>query len=63
MRVFKIRMFAKWAGKQRISDDDLRRSISEIEAGRVEANLGGNLFKKRVATKGRGELIEISEKT
>lgn len=55
MRLFKIKLFAKWAKKQGISDDDLMSAISEIEAGQVEANLGGNLFKKRIATKGRGK--------
>ncbi len=33
----------------------MHQAIVEIAAGRVEANLGGNLFKKWIATKGRGK--------
>lgn len=30
-------------------------AVSEMEAGLIGANLGGNLFKKRVAPEGRGK--------
>jgi hypothetical protein len=31
MKFFKYRLFEKWATKQGISDDDLRKAILEIE--------------------------------
>lgn len=55
MRIFKTKTFNKWAKKNRISDSSLIEGVLELEAGSYEANLGGNLYKKRLATKGRGK--------
>lgn len=33
----------------------MTQSVKEIERGLVDADLGGYLFKKRIATKGRGK--------
>ena len=55
MRIFKNKHFARWARKQRISDSTLHQSVTEIALGQLEANLGGNLYKKRIATRGRGK--------
>ena len=55
MRVFKTRMFEKWARSERLSDGVLRRSVSEIADGLVDARLGGSVFKKRIAIGGRGK--------
>lgn len=38
-----------------LSDAALCRSVMEMEAGLVDADLGGGLFKKRVALPGRGK--------
>lgn len=54
-RVFCTGDFDKFAQKQRITDEVLARAAEEIEAGLVEANLGGNVFKKRIARAGEGK--------
>lgn len=38
-----------------LSDVALYRSVREMEAGLVDADLGGGVFKKRVALPGRGK--------
>jgi hypothetical protein len=55
VRVFKNKWFAKFAEKAGITDDDLREAVKEIEAGLVEANYGGDVYKKRIARKGEGK--------
>ena len=55
MKIFKYRLFEKWARKQDISDDDLKKAISEIENGLCDANLGGNVYKKRISRVGEGK--------
>lgn len=49
------RHFSKWAEKQKIPVDELSNALSEVQEGVVEANLGGNLFKKRIRFQGRGK--------
>ena len=49
MKVFKYRLFEKWAKKHSVSDDDLNKAVLEIENGLCDANLGGNVYKKRVS--------------
>jgi len=55
MRVFKIKAFGRWARKQTLGDKELNAAILEITDGLYDANLGGNLYKKRVATQGQGK--------
>lgn len=55
MRVFKTRWFSRWARKQRLSDRALRAAIEEMEQGLIDADLGGHVYKKRVALAGRGK--------
>ena len=55
MRIFKSKPFSKWAAKEGICDQALIDAVAEIGKGLVEANLGGNLYKKRVATGGKGK--------
>lgn len=55
MRIFKNKHFDRWARRQDLRDDVLREAVDEIENGLVDANLGGNLYKKRIATRGRGK--------
>ena len=55
MKIFKYRLFEKWATKQGISDDDLRKAIFEIENGLCDASLGGNVYKKRISRIGQGK--------
>ena len=55
MRAFKTKLFDKWASKEGLTDAVLWRAVEEIERGKVDANLGGNVYKKRVALKGKGK--------
>ncbi|MEX1058260.1 MAG: type II toxin-antitoxin system RelE/ParE family toxin [Natronospirillum sp.] len=55
MRVFKNRAFSKWATKIGLDDDALQAAVDEMERGLIDADLGGNLVKKRVAIGGRGK--------
>lgn len=55
MRVFKSKVFAKWAQKEGLDDVALLGAVDEIARGLVDADLGGHVFKKRVAVGGRGK--------
>ena len=55
MWVGKTKLFAKWAIREGLSDKALMQAIDEISAGLVEANLGGDVYKKRVGIPGRGK--------
>ncbi|GGH41431.1 hypothetical protein SAMN05444007_11910 [Cribrihabitans marinus] len=55
MRVFKGKVFARWAKSERIEDEVLCKAAQEAFAGQVEADLGLHLFKKRVARTGGGK--------
>ena len=55
MRIFKTKLFNRWAKKADLGDSSLIEAVNEIEQGLVEANLGGNLYKKRVATSTGGK--------
>ncbi len=55
MRVFKTKYFHKWAKKASLSEESLRIAAEELVAGLVEANLGGNLYKKRVPLVNKGK--------
>lgn len=53
--MFKTKEFHKWAKKEKVTDDDLLASISELERGLFDGDLGKGLFKKRIAQKGHGK--------
>jgi hypothetical protein len=55
MRIFKNKMFNKWAAKEGLSDDILWAAVDEMERGLIDADLGGYVMKKRVAVSGRGK--------
>lgn len=48
-RVFKTRFFFRWMRKTDLNDPALCTAIAEMEQGLVDADLGGSVFKKRVA--------------
>lgn len=54
-RVFKTRTFARWSRKSGLPDRTLLTAVAEISAGLVDAELGGNVYKKRVPMPGRGK--------
>lgn len=55
MRVFKTRTFQRWAGKVSVTDAALLDVVAQMERGLIDADLGSNLFKQRVALPGRGK--------
>jgi len=55
MQAFKTQLFAKWASSQRINDKALSAAVAEMEQGLVDAQLGGQVVKKRVALSGKGK--------
>ncbi len=55
MRIFKLKLFHKWAAKECLTDDLLRKAVQEMENGLIDANLGGQVYKKRVGIRGRGK--------
>lgn len=54
-RVFKTRHFARWMRKTDLSDAALCEAVNEMVAGLIDAHLGGDVVKKRVALAGRGK--------
>jgi len=54
-RIYKLRGFARFQRKERISDALLRKAIDGVEAGLIHADLGGGLVKQRVARPGQGK--------
>ena len=54
-RILKTRTFNRWLRKTLLSDTALLKAIDEMERGLVDADLGGNVYKKRVALPGRGK--------
>ncbi len=54
MRIFKNKMFFKWAKSEGLTDLILKKAVEEIANGLIDANLGGSLIKKRIARKGSG---------
>lgn len=55
MRVFKTKTFDRWAAKVGVTDTALLKAVADIECGLIDADLGSNLFKQRVALPGRGK--------
>lgn len=55
MRVFKNKWFNRWVRGEGIDDDALFIAAKEVVAGKIDADLGGYLFKKRLARTGGGK--------
>jgi len=55
MYAYKTKVFARWAGKEKLADTALCQALREARNGLVDADLGGGLIKKRVAAPGRGK--------
>jgi len=54
-RIFKTRVFERWMQKIDLSDDLLVIAVHEMERGLIDADLGGGVFKKRIALPNRGK--------
>jgi hypothetical protein len=55
MSIYKNKSFTQWAAKLGIKDSDLIRTIAEMTRGLCGANLGGNVYKKRISIHSRGK--------
>jgi hypothetical protein len=55
MRVFENKRFYRWARDEGIAEATLCGAAKDVVEERVEADLGGYLFKKRIAGKGGGK--------
>jgi hypothetical protein len=44
MRVFKNTWFTRFAGKEGITDGELREAVNQLEAGQADADLGGGVY-------------------
>ena len=54
MRVFKAKLFSKFATRERITDASLVEAIDRAVRGLIDADLGGGSIKQRVARPGQG---------
>jgi hypothetical protein len=55
MKQLMTKQFSKWVTKQRIPKTELIKVIQAVKAGNFEANLGGQIYKKRIRFKGKGK--------
>jgi len=55
MRIFTTRAFSRLEVARELSDEDLIKAVAEMNDGLSDANLGGQVYKKRVALAGRGK--------
>lgn len=54
-RIFKLVRFSRWCRKSGLSDEALARAVKEMASGLIDADLGGNVYKKRISLPGRGK--------
>lgn len=54
MRIFKTKVFARFARNQRIRDRDLCEVVERTGEGLIDADLGGGVIKQRLARPGQG---------
>lgn len=55
MRVFKSRWFERFTRKEGIDDAALRDAVARAERGQIDADLGGEVIKQRIARPGQGK--------
>ena len=54
-RVFKYARFSRFASKEDITDHELLEVVDQLEADQADANLGGDVYKVRIARQGEGK--------
>lgn len=59
MNVLKRKDFARWQSRENLADIALCMAVQEMERGLIDADLGGFLFKKRIARAGK-VFLELS---
>ena len=55
MRIFKNVRFSRFVRKENIDDGELASIVEHLEAGQSDADLGGGVFKIRLARSGGGK--------
>ncbi len=55
MRIFKTKTLAKFTRQNGVSDDDLVDAVDRAIRGLIDADLGGQIIKQRVARPGQGK--------
>ena len=55
MGIYTARWFERWARKQGLAASSLCTAVLEMTTGLFDADLGGGLFKKRIARAGQGK--------
>jgi len=71
VRIFKNIRFTLFACREDISDSDLKEAVKQLEVKQATVNLGGNVYKVRLARPGEGKsggyrvivLFKSAEKT
>ena len=54
-RVFKYTRFSRFASKEGITDHELLEAVNLLEDDQADANLGGDVYKVRIARPGEGK--------
>ena len=55
MRIFKYKWFHRFAKKEGISDSELKEIVAQLENGQFYADLGGGVYKMRLARESEGK--------
>jgi len=55
VRIFKNTWFNRFADKAGIEDSELREAVNQLEKGQADADLGGDVYKMRIARSGGGK--------
>ena len=55
IRIYKLKWFKRWANKEGLSDSLIKLAVAEMLEGLVDADLGANVYKKRIPLLGQGK--------
>jgi hypothetical protein len=55
MRIFKVKVFARFQRREKITEVSLVQAARRVERGLIDADLRGGLIKQRVARRGQGK--------
>ena len=55
MRIFKTKVFSRFAYGEGIDDDSLREAVERAQSGLIDAKLGGDVIKQEIARPGQGK--------
>ncbi len=61
MRIFKNRWFAKFAGKEGISDKKLIQAVEDADAGSIDADCAAALSSNGLPDRTKGNLADIDQ--